>query len=292
MTFYNENDPQAAAWLRALQEAGELPKGVVDERSIIDLRGADCGPTSHFFSGLGGWPYALRLAGWPDDTPVWTGSCPCQPFSQAGKRRGALDERHLWPVFRQLIAECRPPIVFGEQVASKDGRVWLAGVRADLEAMGYAVGAADLCAAGVGAPHIRQRLYWVAVSEVQQHNGSGNAGPGWGEFANGGSGLEKPSSLRLQGWCNGREGLAAEPIGLLPGGSSLNADRLEHPQGGGLGIGGDAPRPGEGGYPIGSSWAGFDLILFRDGSARRVESGASPLVARLSPELGRGYTDG
>ena len=110
------------------------------------------------------WPYALRLAGWPDDRNVWTGSCPCQPLSSAGQRKGHADERHLWPAFYSLIAECRPAIVFGEQVASKDGREWLAGVRADLEALGYACGAADLCAAGAGAPHIRQRFTgWPTV---------------------------------------------------------------------------------------------------------------------------------
>src|SRR5690606_4077124 len=108
------------------------------------------------------WAYALRLAGWPDEWPVWTGSCPCQPYSSAGARKGDDDPRALWWAWRWLIDQCRPPVIFGEQVASKAGRVWLARVRADLEGLGYAVGAADLCAAGVGAPHIRQRLYWVA----------------------------------------------------------------------------------------------------------------------------------
>src|SRR5690606_2220747 len=111
------------------------------------------------------WAYALRLAGWPDDWPVWTGSCPCQPYSQAGARKGDDDPRALWWAWRWLIDQCRPPVIFGEQVASKAGREWLARVRADLEAMGYAVGAADLCAAGVGAPHIRQRLWWVAYAQ-------------------------------------------------------------------------------------------------------------------------------
>ena len=87
-----------------------------------------------------------------------------QPLSVAGQRKGHADERHLWPAFYSLIAECSPPIVFGEQVASRDGREWLAGVRADLEGVGYACGAADLCAAGLGRPQIRQRLYWVADS--------------------------------------------------------------------------------------------------------------------------------
>jgi len=163
MTYYNEWDPKAAAWLRSLIAAGHLPPGDVDERSVCDVGAVDPGPVAHFFAGVGGWPYALRLAGWPDDRPVWTASLPCQPFSAAGLRRGVDDERHLWPVFRELVAERRPPVLFGEQVASSAGRSWLSSVRADLEALGYAVGASDLCAAGAGAPHLRQRLFWGAV---------------------------------------------------------------------------------------------------------------------------------
>lgn len=164
--YYNENDPKAAAWLRELIKQGHIAPGEVDERSIADVRPHElAGFTQcHFFAGIGGWSYALRLAGWPDDRPVWTGSCPCQPFSVIGKQRGADDERHLWPVFFDLIGQRRPPVVFGEQVASKAGLQWLAGVRLDLEGCGYKVAAADLCAASVGAPHRRQRIYWVADS--------------------------------------------------------------------------------------------------------------------------------
>ena len=176
--YYNENDPFAAEWLRNLITRGLIAAGDVDERSIEDVSPNDLRDYTqcHFFAGIGGWSYALRLAGWPDDRPVWTGSCPCQPFSSAGARKGTDDPRHLWPHWRWLIDQCRPPIIFGEQVASKDGRLWLAGVRSDLEALGYAVGAADLCAAGVGAPHIRQRLYWLADanSERQQRRSEPN----------------------------------------------------------------------------------------------------------------------
>ena len=129
----------------------------------------------HFFAGIGGWSYALELAGWPADRPVWTGSCPCQPFSAAGKGRGEADERHLWPEMLRLVAECRPPVVFGEQVSGAAGRAWLAGVRRDLEAIGYAVGTADLRAAGVGSPHIRQRLYGVA--DDNEHADTRDNGP-------------------------------------------------------------------------------------------------------------------
>ena len=164
--YYNEIDPYAAQWLRNLIDAGHIARGDVDERSIVDVRADDLRSYEqcHFFAGFGGWGRALRLVEWPDDYPVWTGSCPCLPLSSAGQRKGHADERHLWPAFYGLIAERSPSIVFGEQVASKDGREWLSGVRADLETVGYACGAADLCAAGAGAPQIRQRLYWVAHS--------------------------------------------------------------------------------------------------------------------------------
>jgi DNA (cytosine-5)-methyltransferase 1 len=163
VAYYNEIDPYAAQWLRNLIDAGHIAKGDVDERSIVDVKPDDLRGYSqaHFFAGIGGWSLALRLAGWPDDSPVWSGSCPCQSISVAGHRRGHADERHLWPAFHSLISECNPAIVFGEQVASKDGREWLSAVRADLEHVGYAVGAADLPGA-CKAPQIRQRLWWVA----------------------------------------------------------------------------------------------------------------------------------
>jgi DNA (cytosine-5)-methyltransferase 1 len=206
--YYNEIDPYAASWLRNLIAERLIADGDVDERSIVDVSATDLRGYAqcHFFAGIGGWSLALRLAGWPDDRPIWTGSCPCQPFSCAGKGLGTDDERHLWPEFYRLIRECRPATVFGEQVASKPGRGWLSGVFADLENVGYAVAGADLCAAGTGkktsdyglqllqiiedelgadagsefwewwlasgnyamydtdpgAPHIRQRLYWLA----------------------------------------------------------------------------------------------------------------------------------
>lgn len=168
--FYNEIDPYAAQWLRNLITAGHIAYGVVDERSIEDINPDELRQYTqcHFFAGIGIWSYALRLVNWPDDRPVWTGSCPCQPFSAAGKGAGFADERHLWPAFHYLISECRPTVVFGEQVASKDGLAWLDLVQTDLEGSGYATGAVDLCAAGVGAPHIRQRIYWVADSDINR----------------------------------------------------------------------------------------------------------------------------
>jgi DNA (cytosine-5)-methyltransferase 1 len=120
MNYYNEHNPFAAQWIRNLIAGDLIPAGDVDARDIQEVTAHDLrGYTQcHFFAGIGGWPAALQLAGWPTTRPVWTGSCPCQPFSVAGLGKGADDERHLWPEFRRLIAECRPYTVFGEQVAS------------------------------------------------------------------------------------------------------------------------------------------------------------------------------
>jgi DNA (cytosine-5)-methyltransferase 1 len=173
--YYNEIDEYAAQWLENLIAAGHIADGVVDRRSIKDVTPDDLkGFTQcHFFAGIGVWSYALRLAGWDDDRPVWTGSCPCQPFSSAGEGKGFEDERHLWPDFFRLIKAERPRTIMGEQVASADGLTWLDLVFDDLESSDYAVRAADTCAAGFGAPHIRQRLYWMAGSNYERLEGRG-----------------------------------------------------------------------------------------------------------------------
>lgn len=165
MNYYNEHDPQASAWIEELVASADLPPGLVDSRDVQAVGPGDLlqqYDQCHFFAGIGGWPHALDLAGWPRDKPIWTASLPCQPWSDAGKRLGVGDERHLWPAFRDLVAHYRPQYLVGEQVASKAGRAWLADVQVDLEALGYRSGATDICAASIGAPHIRQRLFWCA----------------------------------------------------------------------------------------------------------------------------------
>ncbi len=260
--YYNENDPRAAAWLRELIAAGLIAPGDVDDRSIADVQPKDLRGYSqcHFFAGIGGWSYALRLAGWPDDAPVWTGSCPCQPFSAAGKHRADADERHLWPEFYRLISECRPAVCCGEQVASELGLQWLAGVFADLERCGYAVAGADLCAASVGAPHIRQRLYWVGVSDRERLE----AGPG----------LSEP---RREGRSDGA-GETRRVADLSSGGLGE--------YGGTPGSTGHADFRGEVG-----AWSDSILIPCGDGKSRRIESGSFPLVDGFPERVGllRGY---
>lgn len=166
--YYNEFDPFAASWLEELIKDGLIAPGVVDRRSIVDVVPSELkGYTQcHFFAGIGVWSLALRIAGWSDDRPIWTGSAPCQPFSAAGKGDGFDDERHLWPAFHWHIAHGKPtdvPVI-GEQVASKAGRAWFDLVQSDMEALDHACGAVDTSAAGNGAPFIGQRLYWLATA--------------------------------------------------------------------------------------------------------------------------------
>lgn len=172
--YYNEIDPFAAQWLRNLIDAGLIAPGEVDERGIEDVLPNELtGYTQcHFFAGIGVWSYALRQAGWSDNRPVWTGSCPCQPFSQAGKGKGFADERHLWPAWYWLLEQCRPPIIVGEQVAGKSAGPWIDLVQSDLEALDYAFGCVPFPSAGVGAPHIRDRAYWVATEGVDNSSSS------------------------------------------------------------------------------------------------------------------------
>jgi DNA (cytosine-5)-methyltransferase 1 len=222
--WYNENDPYVAEWLRNLITAGHIAPGVVDERSIEDVFPDDLhGFTQcHFFAGIGVWSYALRQAGWDDSRPVWTGSCPCQPFSDAGKGAGFADERHLWPALYHLVTQHRPPVFFGEQVASKDAMPWLDLVQDDMEAVGYAFGAIPFPAASVGAPHIRDRLYWVA-DEPSNRRGQERSHAGRiaaGNRAQGrATGLESGRVSGLLGNA-GNEGLALG-VGFpgVPGGS-------------------------------------------------------------------------
>lgn len=162
--YYNENNQEAAQALRSLVAGGHIAAGDVDERSIVDVRAGDLRGYAqcHFFAGIGGWPLALRIAGWPDERQVWSGSCPCQPGSVAGRQLGFSDPRHLWPVWRELIAERRPATIFGEQVAAWSA--WLALVRSDLETMDYAMGAVPIEAASTGGYQLRDRYFFVASS--------------------------------------------------------------------------------------------------------------------------------
>ena len=291
--YYNEIEPYAAEWLRNLIAEGLIAPGDVDERSIEEVAPDELeGYTQcHFFAGIGGWSYALRLAGWPDERPVWTGSVPCQPLSSAGQRRGHADRRHLWPAFFRLIAERRPATLFGEQVASNLGREWLAGVRADLEHVGYACGAADLPAASVGAPHIRQRLWWVADADGRDASAEGIQRSGQhgfqpeddgsaGGLADAECDTRKPGRVADES----REG-----IGAARAGAHAEPGR----RGGACGLGdpGGIGSQWRGGEQEGSmchfSVEGSSFLDCADGKARRVESGTFPLAHGVPNRVGR-----
>lgn len=174
--FYSDNDKKACAWLRELMKSGLISEGVVDERSICDLQPSDLRGFRrvHLFAGIGAWDMALQLASWPDELVCWTGSCPCQPFSSSGRKKGFHDKRHLWPEMFRLIRECRPPIILGEQVERAIKVGWLDMVFDDLESEGYACGAVVFPACSVGARHIRQRIWWAAdLADTRQQDSEG-----------------------------------------------------------------------------------------------------------------------
>lgn len=316
--YYNEFDPYAAQWLRNLIAAGRIAPGIVDERSIEDVTPADlAGFTQcHFFAGVGVWSLALRKAGWPDDRPVWTGSCPCQPFSSAGTGSGFEDSRHLWPSFSWLIKQLKPAVIFREQVASKAVEPWVDLVHADLEALGYAFGAVPFPSAGVGAPHIRDRLFWVANTESDGHE--------WARELSQSPGRNGASHLRTIGRMGdpdsestGRNSGAAYAAQIEHGsvsgdgngprhasGSLLN--RMAYPASGGrreecadpgrCSIGDNAEgrtaRSEHGSSdlsagPVNGFWRGADWIGCRDDRFRPVEPGAFPLANGATSRVGR-----
>jgi DNA (cytosine-5)-methyltransferase 1 len=99
---------------------------------------------------------------------ILSGGFPCQPYSVAGKRQGKDDERHLWPAMLDVIRAVRPKWVVGENVrglVSWNGGLVFEEVCADLEDSGYAVQPYLLPAGGVGAPHRRDRIWFVAYRE-------------------------------------------------------------------------------------------------------------------------------
>ncbi len=105
---------------------------------------------------------------------ILTGGFPCQPYSQAGKRLGKEDDRHLWPQMRRAIREVKPSWVVGENVfglVNWNGGLVFHEVQTDLEAEGYEVWPFLLPAVSVNAPHRRDRVWFVAHSKNNGWNG-------------------------------------------------------------------------------------------------------------------------
>jgi DNA (cytosine-5)-methyltransferase 1 len=301
--YYNERDPYAARWLENLISAGLVAEGVVDSRDIREIRPTDLRSFTqyHFFAGIGVWSYVLRRAGWSDDRPVWTGSCPCQPFSGAGRREGFNDERHLWPAWFELIRECRPDVLFGEQVANGDGLKWLDLVCDNLEDEDYAVGAVDTCAAGMGAPHIRQRLYWMALANGRRRQAGQQtaASLGYGNpFVSGGyvremadtNGARLPSRecAKLSGQDRNEEGRAAEQscCSHMRLADSVHAGRSKRRP---FSRQRQTARGSEPDYSNATNdyWRAADWLFGTDGKWRPVESGTFPLAHGVAGRVGQ-----
>ncbi|HBQ5732707.1 TPA: DNA cytosine methyltransferase [Klebsiella pneumoniae subsp. pneumoniae] len=305
--YYNEIDPFAAQWLRNLIAAGHIAPGEVDERSIEDVTPDDLrGFTQcHFFAGIGGWSYALRLAGWPDNRPIWTGSCPCQPFSTTGKGAGFSDDRHLWPAFGWLIKQCRPQRIAGEQVAGGRADPWFDLVQNDVERMGYAFGLTPFPAAGVGSPNERERAYWVADADLQYESTARNeartAEPVWsGEIiwlANSARERRDGVDPLLQRKEPGRYSQSLPEITgnrSTDGLGNSNVTGLER-------LGGNESEAGwkrEAGpttaagvhlrpLEVNGFWRDADWLFCRDGKWRPVEPGTFPLVDGAAARMGR-----
>ena len=292
---YNEIDEYAADWISNLVSHGHVAPGRVDTRSITELVAEDVrhARQAHFFAGIAVWSAAARAAGWPDDAPLWTGSCPCQPFSQAGRGKGIKDERHLWPEWFRLIRECMPPVIVGEQVASPAGLGWLDAVFADLEGAGYACAASDLCAASVGAPHIRQRLYFVAVASGERLEGlreqrSLHSSTLGGTLAHTsgderGSGRGHPS---MEGRAESRRTTEQPPgRGDVSGPGTVEDADKPHPLHGNKPGSWRLVQPAP--HATDGFWSPADWIHCSDGKARPVEPGTFPLAYGATQRVGR-----
>lgn len=298
--YYNEIEPSAVAWLRDLIKRGLIADGIVDDRSIEDVQPDDLkGFTQcHWFGGIGGWSLALRMAGWADDRPVWTGSCPCQDFSSAGKQEGFDGTRHLWPAFYRLITERRPDVILGEQVASPLALAWLDLVRDDLEDSGYACGAVDLAAASVGAPNIRQRLYWVADSGgvqraswragnshadgSEQLTGRGHVHDRVGSSSSSSTGLpvrQCPAMERTGRWEEGRATVQPGEALADPDGLAHHHHRRQSGCEGSQTVGYRHPLDADGGTFWTTDGDDLQWIPCRDGKWRPAQSGIPPLAS-------------
>jgi len=123
------------------------------------------------------WPEVKRYGnvkeiewGWVEPVDLICGGFPCQPFSVAGKRRGAADERNLWPEMLRAIRGVRPCWVLGENVPGLGS--YLDTICSDLEGEGYEVLPLEIPAAAFGAPHLRYRLFIVAHTQCSQQVGT------------------------------------------------------------------------------------------------------------------------
>ena len=166
LVYYNDNDNYCCDVIEKNIENGNLYKGYVDRRDIRDVKGEDLKDYGqiHLFAGIGGFPLGFKWAGLPASTSIITGGFPCQPHSVAGKRRGAADDRNLWPEFLRIIKELRPTWIIGENVPGIVS-LYLDTVLSDLEGEAYFCWPFNIPACAFDAPHRRERIWIVAHAE-------------------------------------------------------------------------------------------------------------------------------
>lgn len=169
--YYNDNNHFCAQVLRINIQRGLLPEGTIDERSITEIHASDFVGYNqvHLFAGIGGFPYGLALAGFPQSIRVLTGGFPCQDISKAGKGAGLKGEKSgLWSEMYRLILEaidcdCRFDYILIENVSALTGR-GLADILTDLAKAGYDAEWFCLRASDAGAPHARERIFLVVYT--------------------------------------------------------------------------------------------------------------------------------
>lgn len=269
--YYNDNEPFVCAWMQNLMDAGLITRGKIDSRPIQEIKPDEIKDYTrcNFFAGIAGWDYALQLAGWPDDRPVWTASLPCQPFSVAGRQKAERDDRHLWPVFYDLVRECRPVTIFGEQVEAAVRLGWIDRVRTDLDRAGYSFGFVVLGAHSVGAPHIRQRIYWVADCQRGTEGGAYGRERGVGRW-------EQPDQRE------GRQ-VRSDVADSGIGGGVGDADRARRRERRGA----ESIQSQQQTAEHGSAWSGGQYIRCADGKTRLIEPSICPLAHGVPNRVGQ-----
>lgn len=119
-----------------------------------------------------------KIKGWNSKDVILSGGFPCQPYSNAGKRKGKEDERHLWPEMLRIIREVRPRWIVGENVrglVNWNGGLVFDEIHFDLETLGYEIQSFILPACSKDAPHRRDRI-WIVAYTNDTNTGSDNRG--------------------------------------------------------------------------------------------------------------------
>lgn len=240
-----------------------------------------------------------------DDMPqvdLIAGGYPCQPFSAAGKRRGAQDDRHLWPYCIEAVRRLRPAWALFENVAGHVS-LGLDDVCADLEGEGYTIRPLLIPACAVGAPHRRARVFIVAHAlgrgrdGIALQQGSGETGrrrppqpspSGALAHTSGlGRGQRKPESSQPQRLADAHSPGATSPVGH-PSGTRLPLPKQPGEPSPTECRSGSWSATGERGR---APWADCVWVQCRDGKLRAAPSGVRMLAHGIPGRVGqiKGY---